>query len=822
MSILSTRTMYIPATRTMSIPSTRTIYIHKEQSARATALKEHIEYFHYPHYIIRDDILPNTIKSNTTYGKIDSYLFILNENAIKEYGNEYSYLVKNDKTIYPNKEHIKLEISKSYCREFITKIGLGYINPQYYILYNPEKCKSLDYSKQDYINKVIKADGLAGGKGVFVYGDHFQTNEEAIKIVSDLHFKSEHDKIVIEEKINGEEFSLITLSWKGHTTHFPLIKDFKRLYNGDKGANTGGMGTISFAGGLMPFIEPEEYKQCCDINEKVIKELNYKGFLYGSFMKTYSGELKLIEYNVRLGDSEAVNILGLLDSSLIDYLDDPIKNPLIINRAKYTYFRYLVPSGYPNIRSGSNDNISDSPVDSYFVVNPELLLSNRFYRANCSDTKLDNVYKMGKSRTCGIFTMDNNINKVIEENDSYIKMIYGDFHYRTDLGDYFMKDYMKDYMKNYITKFHTQNITEIDASASTGNANYLNHLNNYNHIITNTKEIIDVINENIETQRPEIKVIGKIGDFANSIQYNGHNGNNENNAIKLICSVDGAGTKTKFLEGHPERFHILGSDIVVHNINDMYCNNGIPIALLDYYGCDKLDKKQFNQFIEGALTVCSEYGIPLIGGETAEMRGIFASGEIEVLGILLGVVPDSPINGNNIASGNYIYGISSNGAHTNGFTKLREIDTLSVMPGYVKEFFSQPHKCYVGIMDKIINILGGNAIGGNAISVLGKAHITGGGFVDNIERILPLDRQLHIQLDRWELLEEWQWVFDNSGMDWNEFIRVFNAGWGFCFITDREIDNLLLENICNLENGTVIGTDKKNIEQKLKLLGRII
>jgi phosphoribosylaminoimidazole synthetase len=820
----------------MSIPATRTIYIHKEQSARATALKEHIESFHYPHYIIKDDILPNTIKSNATYDKIDSYLFILNENAIKEYSNEYSYLVKNDKRMYPNREHSKLEISKSYCREFINKIGLGYINPQYYILYNPEKCKSLDYSKKDYINKVIKADGLAGGKGVFVYGDHFQTNEEAIKIVSDLHFKSEHDKIVIEEKLNGEEFSLITLSWKGHVTHFPLIKDFKRLYNDDKGANTGGMGTISFAGGLMPFISSEEYKQCCDINEKVIKELNYKGFLYGSFIKTYSGEIKLIEYNVRLGDSEAVNILGLLDSSLIDYLDDPIKNPLIINRAKYTYFRYLVPSGYPNIRCCSNDNISNSPADSYFVVNPELLLSNRFYRANCSDTKLDNVYKMGKSRTCGIFTMDNNINKVIEENDHYIKMVYGDFHYRTDLGDYFMK--------NYITKFHTQNITEIDASASAstntginaginaGNANYLNHLNNYNHIITNTKEIIDVINENIETQRPEIKVIGKIGDFANSIQYNGHNGNNGNNgsngnnAIKLICSVDGAGTKTKFLEGHPERFHILGSDIVVHNINDMYCNNGIPIALLDYYGCDKLDKQQFNQFIEGALTVCSEYGIPLIGGETAEMRGIFASGEIEVLGILLGVVPDSPINGNNITSGNYIYGISSNGAHTNGFTKLREIDTLSMMPGYVKEFFSQPHKCYVGIMDKIINILGSDAV-----SVMGKVHITGGGFMDNIERILPVDKKkMHIQLDKWELVEEWQWVFDNSGMDWNEFIRVFNAGWGFCFITDREIANSLLENICNLENGTEPGTgpgtgletNKKSKEQKIKLLGRII
>lgn len=772
----------------------RTIYIHKEQSARSTSLIKHIKCYHYHNYIIKDDIMPNVIKNS----KIDSnsYLFILNENAIKEYGNEYAELFPYCNRIYPNNEHIKLEISKSYCREFIEKIGLGYINPKYYILYQSEQNKDcekldyekLDYEKLDYINKVIKADGLAGGKGVFVYGDHFQTNEEAIKIINNLHFNCNHEKIVVEEKLYGEEFSLISLSWKGHITHFPLIKDFKRLHNDDKGANTGGMGTISFAGGLMPFISIEEYKQCCNINEKVIGNLSYSGFLYGSFMKTYSGEIKLIEYNVRLGDSEAVNILGLLESSLIDYLDNPTKNPLIINSQKYTYFRYLVPNGYPNICDNDNK-------DSYFVVNPELP-SNIFYKANCFITPLYKVFQMGKSRTCGILSMDTEIENVVKLNDYYIKMIYGDFHYRTDIGNYFMKDYIKMF-QNQVT---------------TGNINYLNHLNNYNHIITNTKEIIDLVNENIEIQHPEIKVIGKIGDFANSIQYNG------NNSIKLICSVDGAGTKTKFLEGHPSRFHILGSDIVIHNINDMYCNNGTPIALLDYYGCDKLDKQQFNQFIEGALTVCCEYGIPLIGGETAEMRGIFSSGEIEVLGILLGVVQDSPVNGNNITCGNYIYGISSNGAHTNGFTKLREIDTLNVMPDYVRDFFSQPHKCYVGIMNKIIDILSSNTI-----SVLGKAHITGGGFVDNIERILPVDRKLHIQLDKWELLEEWQWVFDNSLMNWDAFIRVFNAGWGFCFITDREIDstiiNLLLENICNLENEN---ETTKNKKQNIKLLGRII
>jgi len=757
----------------------RTIYIHNEQSARTTALIKHITKFH-QEYLIKS-ITRNNIPQNIL---ADDYLFILNENAIKEYGLQYSTIFNPDKLVYPQNETINLECSKSYCRQYIQNIGLGYINPEYTII-NYNMSLSI-LANIDYTNKVIKADGLESGKGVFVYGDHYKTNTDAYNIISKL--LAQHSTVLLEDKLFGDEFSLISLSWKGNIIHFPLIKDFKRRDNNDNGPNTGGMGTISFIGGMMPFISAEEYTHCCSINEKVIRDSGFIGFLYGSFMKTVSGDIKLIEYNVRLGDSEAVNLLGLLDSSLIDYLDDPIENPLQINRNKYTYFRYLVPSTYPNNSSCNNDRDS-----KYFVVNSAIPKETHFYTANCFQTDIDSVYSMNKSRTCGIFTVDAEIDKVIYWNDYYVKMIYGDFHYRTDIGTYFTKHYKNNFLPS----------TRI---------NYINHLNNYNHIITNTKEVIDKVNNEIEIASDgKIKVIGKIGDFANSIQYNG---------CKLICSVDGAGTKTKFLEGNPERFRILGQDIVIHNINDMYCNNGTPIALLDYYGCDKLDKLQFNQFINGALEICKEYGIPMIGGETAEMRGIFTDGEVEVLGILLGIVNGTPENGIGIQKGNYIYGIESNGAHTNGFTKLREIDSRVIggMPEWVKSFFSQPHKCYVKIMDCIKAILADCGI-----NIVGKAHITGGGFVDNIERIFPVAASavdadvdtvvdtvvdgIHIELDRWVLNNEWQWVYDNAGMEWDAFVRVFNAGWGFCFITDRKIGDGLLDGY---------------IKEKIRLIGMII
>jgi len=694
-----------------------------------------------------------------------------------------------------------LETSKSFCREYLSSINLSCYNPDYTILIN--KTSS---SFPTCINKVIKADGLAGGKGVFVYGDHFQTDEEAHHILETL-FQT-HDKILLEEKLLGEEFSLISLAWKGQITHFPLIKDFKRLNNGDKGPNTGGMGTISFAGGLMPFITIEEYDTCCKVNEKVIQSIDFQGFLYGSFMKQYAdSQIKLIEYNVRLGDSEAVNIFELLESSLLDYLEDPIKNSLKINREKYTYFRYLVPKNYPkkpiiprvmyyvvNFNDSMNDNgyIEGIPQDNFYIADSNTI-------ATSDNPWLTSIHTISKSRTCGVFTSSSDIIQVCSDNDTYIKYINGQLHYRSDLGNYFTKDYKS--LFKILTPLDINNTSE-DVIAQSG-MNYLGHLNNYNHIITDTKTYIDAINARITSARKEVSVLGKIGDFANSVQYG---------QMKIICSVDGAGTKTKFLENHPKRFEILGNDVVTHNINDMYCNNGVPIAFLDYYGCDKLNKTEFNEFIGGVMEVCNKYNIPLIGGETAEMRGIFTPGEVEVLGILLGILPgdQTPQNGESIMTGAYIYGINSNGAHTNGFTKLRDIDakTEGCMPDEIKAFFSQPHKDYVKIMSHIQHFLKINSI-----DLLGKAHITGGGFKDNIERIFPSSNTIKMCIElidkaSWDMSSEWWWVFENSNMSWDEFLRVFNAGWGFCFITNKEIPNDLLD-ILQIENN------------KIKLLGRV-
>ena len=766
----------------------RKIYLYKEESARANALIKHIHKYN-PDVLIEQVV--DFRFSDNSRDDSRSYFFILNEKGIQSFH-------KNNKcgdggccdgsglnTIFPTLEQSYLETSKLYCRQFLSRVGLEYLNPQYEVL-----TKETNLDNIIFTNRVIKADGLAAGKGVFVFGDHYKTNDEARVIVNGLLEK--HERILLEEKLEGDEFSCITLSWNGVITHFPLVKDFKRLEDGDCGSNTGGMGTISFAGGSMPFLDASELDKCKSINETVINKTNYRGFLYGSFMKTHDGRLKIIEYNVRLGDSEAVNILDLLESSLLEHLEDPVRNPLVINMQENTYFRYLVPSGYARVNESKMEN--NERKNLFYLVDTNMPCE-KFYLANSNCVNINKsgvigdyglldiggLYTIGTSRTCGVLSRGIDVSLVVVENDRLVRMIFGDLHYRRDIG------------KRMLWMLDMQN------KASSSRLNYIEHLNNYNHIITNVKRKIDLHNLEVEQANPNITVLGRIGDFANSVQAG---------TCKMICSVDGAGTKTKFLEGHPRRFEVLGKDIVVHNINDMYCNNGRPIALLDYYGCDKLDKVEFAQFINGALEICREHGIALIGGETAEMRGIFQAGEVEVLGILLGILEggNGPANGMDIKAGHIIYGLESHGAHTNGFTKLRDVTSRVGMPNNVREFFSQSHRCYVRVVNHLENVLKDVNI-----RITGKAHITGGGFHDNIERILPDGSPdgspdslgLSLELERWELGKEWQWLYDNAGMEWKEFIRVFNAGWGFCVIVNQEIPREVLENMENEGYGKI-------------------
>ena len=251
----------------------------------------------------------------------------------------------------PTKELAKLESSKSYTRELIAKHDIPG-NPEFQVFRTFDGLPEYIRSKTDF---VIKPDGLTGGKGVQVSGEHFTTEAEALNYCREL-FAVGHPAIIIEEKLDGEEFSFQSFFDGRNIRHMIPVQDHKRLRDDDKGPNTGGMGSYTCSNHLLPFLSAEDVALAGDINQRVGDALRtetgeeYKGILYGGFMLTRNG-LRVIEYNARFGDPEVMNVLSLLDTDFVAVcraiIDGTLDRLSVSFRRQASVCKYLVPDGYP-------------------------------------------------------------------------------------------------------------------------------------------------------------------------------------------------------------------------------------------------------------------------------------------------------------------------------------------------------------------------------------------------------------------------------------------------------------------------------------------
>jgi phosphoribosylamine---glycine ligase len=251
----------------------------------------------------------------------------------------------------PNKALAKIESSKCWARALLDRYDIPG-NPDYQVI-NDES--QLGQYLDDLGSFVIKPDGLTAGKGVRVFGEHLHSRNEAIAYASSL--IRDDGRVLVEDRLDGEEFSLQTITDGQSVLHCPLVQDHKRAYEGDRGPNTGGMGSYSCADFSLPFLTETDLTAARTINERVIQALAsesgspYRGVLYGGFMATESG-VQLIEYNARFGDPEAMNVLPLLRSDFVELADavahgrlDAV-SPEFAHRA--TVCKYVVPSDYPD------------------------------------------------------------------------------------------------------------------------------------------------------------------------------------------------------------------------------------------------------------------------------------------------------------------------------------------------------------------------------------------------------------------------------------------------------------------------------------------
>ena len=252
-------------------------------------------------------------------------------------------------SVGPTKGLARLETSKTFTRNLLEK---------YDILGNPpfSTFSSLE-GIGEFIDAlrgiVIKPDGLTGGKGVMVQGDHFQTKDEAIELCRKI--LEEHSSVMVEEKFEGEEFSLQCLCDGVTVVATPPVQDHKRRFVGDKGPNTGGMGSYSLEDHSLPFLKKEDVAEGLAITRRVAEVIYqetgeyYKGIMYGGFIVTRDG-VRLLEYNARFGDPEAMNILPLLKTDFVDIcraiIDGTLKDLSIEFEKKATVCKYIVPKGY--------------------------------------------------------------------------------------------------------------------------------------------------------------------------------------------------------------------------------------------------------------------------------------------------------------------------------------------------------------------------------------------------------------------------------------------------------------------------------------------
>jgi len=335
--------------------------------------------------------------------------------------------------IAPSSNTGRIETSKTFTRRLLSKYSIPG-NPVFKNFQDIQRIKDFVENKIGG-NFVVKADGLKSGKGVFVMGDHFQTLDEGLKIAEDI-IKSDGD-VLVEEKFVGQEFSLMFFVDGKTIKAMPIVQDNKRAFEGDKGPNTGGMGSYSMEDHLLPFINKADVEFATSITQQIVDVIPeecgeyYKGILYGSFIKTRTG-IKVIEYNVRFGDPEVLNVLPILKTDFLKICEGIIAGTLHVIPVKFSGFatvcKYIVPEGYP-----------DNPVKNTKVEIEEIDKEIKVYYS-AIEKREEEYYLMG-SRALAMVGVEVNLRKAELLAEEGCWRVKGPVFYRKDIGT---KDYIEE------------------------------------------------------------------------------------------------------------------------------------------------------------------------------------------------------------------------------------------------------------------------------------------------------------------------------------------------------------------------------------------
>jgi len=634
----------------------------------------------------------------------------------------------------PTSKQSRIESSKGFSRQLAD--GLGVPGPRYERFEENDADGALDWWRAFDRPVVVKLDGLAAGKGVIV-----PASDEAT--VTAIRETAVLGPFVLEEMLTGPECSLLALCDGSMAKALPLAQDHKRIGEGDTGPNTGGMGAYAPAPVaeqaddlLATFVQPI-------IDYYASAGTPYVGVIYAGLMLTPDGP-RLIEYNCRFGDPETQAVLPLLESDLAAHAlactEHRVAGEEIAIRPGAACTVVAASPGYPA------DPITGSPVTLRGFSTTEW--------ANRSTTEPDATLfpagiRDGKTAGGRVLAVTGTGDDLAAARAAAYRgmdgVSFANMYVRRDIGWRAPGALLTSYADTGV---------DIDEG---------------------TRAVERMTGAVEKTLGPDVlRGVGSFGGVMSARRIV------EMDDPVLVASADGVGTKVE-LAARLGRVRGVGQDIVNHCIDDVLVQSARPLFFLDYIAASELDAELVAEVVTGMAEACEASGCVLLGGETAEMPGVYTAGSFDVAGTLVGIAERSELlPRSDVAPGDALIGVASSGPHTNGFSFLRKLFDWVPMdvtpPGFDRslgEALLEPHRSYLPVLE--------DAIASGRVKAL--AHITGGGLPENLPRVLPDGVDAEIRLGSWprgplfELIEELA-----SGVDTHELHRMLNMGVGMVVV----------------------------------------
>lgn len=642
----------------------------------------------------------------------------------------------------------KVESSKWYAKSLMERCGIP--TPRYAAFEDFDA--ALAFVKSAPWPVVVKASGLAAGKGVFLPDNLSQAEEILRNLFVDRSLGEAGAQVVVEERLAGEEVSILGFC-DGYTVRvMPPSQDHKRLLEGDQGPNTGGMGSISWAS-KENMARAESLSAI--VLEPMVKALAkegtpFVGVLYAGVILSDKGP-KVLEYNCRFGDPEAQSILPLLETDLAQILWSCVEGTLAEKEIRWKNMAsatvVLADEGY------ALDAFNPRPrlfKDYGGTKDTEIFHAATFRR----DGKILAQGGRLASATSWAPILDEAIEKAYAR--TALISLSGS-RYRRDIGA--ARRFLRSAGNTPLPIAASYAASDVDIDAG-------------------DQAVVLMSAAVRSTYGPE--VLAGIGSFGGVYSAKGLKAMRE---PVLVASTDGVGTKVK-LAALADRYEGIGQDIVNHCIDDILVQGAEPLFFLDYVATSKLKPSMVATIVGGMAAACRESGCALIGGETAEMPGVYLPKEFDIAGAIVGIAErERLLPRDDLKEGDILVGLASSGLHTNGYSLVRSVFSEAELFAFDAELGAspidlllKPHRSYLSLLKKALREKPG--------LVKALAHITGGGFEGNVPRILPSWLDAWIDVGAWDIPALFALIQKKGSVPLAEMYRVFNMGIGMLVAMD--------------------------------------